>query len=84
MKIYFIPVLVNSSKTHIKLQVWVSQSERENASGKMTQARTKAGRVILMMLLRLQLGGFKGKQMFMAHCIINGFDFEEYLGTGPN
>lgn len=27
---------------------------------------------------------FKGKQMFMHHCIINGFDFEKYLGTWPN
>lgn len=26
----------------------------------------------------------KGKQMFMHCCFINGFDFEKYLGTGPN
>lgn len=26
----------------------------------------------------------KGKQMFMHRRIINGFDFERYLGTGPN
>lgn len=27
---------------------------------------------------------FKEKQMFMRRCIINGYDFEQYLGTGPN
>lgn len=26
----------------------------------------------------------EGKQMLMHHCIINGFDFERYFGTGPN
>lgn len=27
---------------------------------------------------------FKEKQLFMLGCVINGFDFEKYLGTGPN
>lgn len=56
--------------------------------------RTKSGSVSQGLLEEHRRGVFndvshpaqavKGKQMFMHHRIINGFDFERYLGTGPN
>ena len=32
----------------------------------------------------VSIPAFKGKQMFVHRCIMNGFDFDEYLGTRPN
>lgn len=66
---------------HIEPKVWVSQSVKECQDN--DACYNEAGRVIFNDVSN-PARVFKGKQMFMHHCFINGLDFEKYLGTGPN